>query len=200
MSRARRAAPSPISNAYDPNGHGTHTAGIEAATDPEIGVATHANLIGIRGLPAPGEQRPLHRHSQIVRGIGQRLHPVQIRVGWNHHPGKVPVIGPGLQCLGPPGGQRHHRAAQQPCIRQPRRRQRLGREHQQARRPGAILKHDAQAHAQVSPRPGHKFDRFRCQCHGVVPVCLSACLRAGRHPARISDCQIGSPGAPSWDL
>src|SRR3954470_16090585 len=44
--------------AFDPNGHGTHVAGTAASTNPEIGVATAADLIGIRGLPAAGDPTP----------------------------------------------------------------------------------------------------------------------------------------------
>src|SRR5262249_41521069 len=40
--------------AFDPDGHGTHTAGIEAASDPNIGVAPGASLIGVRALPTAG--------------------------------------------------------------------------------------------------------------------------------------------------
>lgn len=44
--------------AFDPNGHGTHVAGTVASTNPEIGVATAADLIGIRGLPSAGDPNP----------------------------------------------------------------------------------------------------------------------------------------------
>jgi hypothetical protein len=44
----------PSATAFDPNGHGTHTAGIEAASDPNIGVAPGASLIGVRALPTAG--------------------------------------------------------------------------------------------------------------------------------------------------
>src|SRR5439155_22759596 len=44
-----------IAAAFDPDGHGTHVAGIAAASDPNIGVAPAAQLIGIRVVPQPGE-------------------------------------------------------------------------------------------------------------------------------------------------
>ena len=43
---------------FDPNGHGTHVAGTAGSTNPEIGVATAADLVGIRGLPSPGDPTP----------------------------------------------------------------------------------------------------------------------------------------------
>jgi subtilisin family serine protease len=39
--------------AFDPEGHGSHTAGIEASSNPDIGVAYNASLIAVRGLPGP---------------------------------------------------------------------------------------------------------------------------------------------------
>src|SRR5262249_38154301 len=44
-----------IAAAVDPNGHGTHVAAIAPASDPNIGVAPGAQLIGIRAVPQPGE-------------------------------------------------------------------------------------------------------------------------------------------------
>lgn len=44
--------------AFDPNGHGTHVAGSAVSTNPEIGVATAADLIAIRGLPSDGDPTP----------------------------------------------------------------------------------------------------------------------------------------------
>ncbi|MBL8962870.1 MAG: S8 family serine peptidase [Phycisphaerae bacterium] len=44
----------------DPDGHGTHVAGTAAASNPSIGVATKARIIGIRGLPDDNERRPSH--------------------------------------------------------------------------------------------------------------------------------------------
>ncbi len=46
--------------AFDPDGHGTHVSGTAASSNPNIGVATQAGLIGIRGLPSAGENFPLH--------------------------------------------------------------------------------------------------------------------------------------------
>jgi hypothetical protein len=52
------AATSDPAAAFDPNGHGTHVAGTAASTNPEIGVATAADLVGLRGLPSPGDPTP----------------------------------------------------------------------------------------------------------------------------------------------
>ncbi|MCC6428422.1 MAG: S8 family serine peptidase [Phycisphaerales bacterium] len=46
--------------AQDPEGHGTHVAGTAASSNPAIGVATSARIIGIRALPADGERQPGH--------------------------------------------------------------------------------------------------------------------------------------------
>lgn len=43
---------------FDPNGHGSHVAGTAASRNPEIGVATQARLVGIRGLPDDNEPYP----------------------------------------------------------------------------------------------------------------------------------------------
>jgi subtilisin family serine protease len=55
---ATAAASTDPAAAFDPNGHGTHVAGTAASTNPEIGVATDANLVAIRGLPSPGDPTP----------------------------------------------------------------------------------------------------------------------------------------------
>ena len=55
---ASGAATTDPASAEDPNGHGTHVAGIAASTNPEIGVATAADLVAIRGLPSPGDPTP----------------------------------------------------------------------------------------------------------------------------------------------
>lgn len=47
-----------LADAADPSGHGTHVAGIAASSNPQIGVATHASLIGVRVLPAAGQAWP----------------------------------------------------------------------------------------------------------------------------------------------
>jgi len=49
---------SPLTESFDPDGHGSHVAGIAASSNPAIGAATGANLIGIRALLAPGEAAP----------------------------------------------------------------------------------------------------------------------------------------------
>ena len=44
---------------FDPDGHGTHVAGTAGSSNPAIGVATRARLIGVRALPS-GNERPRH--------------------------------------------------------------------------------------------------------------------------------------------
>lgn len=51
----------------DPHGHGSHVAGTATSSNPEIGVATAAGLIGIRGLLADGEAYP--RVDPVLRGL-----------------------------------------------------------------------------------------------------------------------------------
>ncbi len=48
----------PIQDAVDPVGHGSHTSGIVASSNPAIGVAYGAKLVDVRVLPGPNEQRP----------------------------------------------------------------------------------------------------------------------------------------------
>lgn len=46
------------STPFDPDGHGTHVSGTAASTNPQIGVATRARLVGVRALPADDEPFP----------------------------------------------------------------------------------------------------------------------------------------------
>jgi Subtilase family/Bacterial pre-peptidase C-terminal domain len=50
-----------VRDARDPRGHGSHVAGIAASSNPDLGVAPGARLIGIRALPGPGEAWPANR-------------------------------------------------------------------------------------------------------------------------------------------
>jgi hypothetical protein len=47
--------PNFIQDAFDHEGHGSHTSGIAASTNPAIGVAYGANLVDVRVLPDSGE-------------------------------------------------------------------------------------------------------------------------------------------------
>lgn len=47
--------PNFLQDAVDNNGHGTHTSGIEASSNPSIGVAYGASLVDVKVLPDPGE-------------------------------------------------------------------------------------------------------------------------------------------------
>jgi hypothetical protein len=57
---------SPSAQPIDPDGHGTHTAGIEAASDPTYGVAPGASLIGVRALPTDGYDTGLGLYQDSV--------------------------------------------------------------------------------------------------------------------------------------
>ena len=57
-SPATAAGTTDLAAAFDPNGHGTHVAGTVASTNPEVGVATAADLVAVRGLPSPGDATP----------------------------------------------------------------------------------------------------------------------------------------------
>lgn len=47
-----------VNDAFDPDGHGTHTAGTAVSSNPGVGVATRARLIAVRALPADNEPQP----------------------------------------------------------------------------------------------------------------------------------------------
>lgn len=55
---ASSAGSTNVASAVDPDGHGTHVAGIAASSNPDIGVATGARLIAVRALPADNEAQP----------------------------------------------------------------------------------------------------------------------------------------------
>lgn len=57
------------SQAFDPpgQGHGTHVAGTVGSTNPEVGVATGANLIGVRVLLSEGDSQP--QVNPLVAGL-----------------------------------------------------------------------------------------------------------------------------------
>jgi hypothetical protein len=57
------------SQAFDPpgEGHGTHVAGTVGSTNPEIGVATATNLIGVRALLSEGDSQP--QVNPLVAGL-----------------------------------------------------------------------------------------------------------------------------------
>lgn len=67
----RNAATNPgdttLAGAIDPEGHGTHVAGTVASTNPEIGVASGADLIGVRVLPSNSEPSP--RFDPVIAGL-----------------------------------------------------------------------------------------------------------------------------------
>jgi hypothetical protein len=55
---ASSAGSTKVTDAFDPDGHGTHTAGTAVSSNPNIGVATGAKLIAVRALPAANEAQP----------------------------------------------------------------------------------------------------------------------------------------------
>ena len=64
-------------DAIDPNGHGTHTSGTEASTNPDIGVAYGANLVGIRGLPTAGYDTTTPQFDTVANGLAWVLNHYQ---------------------------------------------------------------------------------------------------------------------------
>ncbi len=54
-------------------------------------------------------ERPLHRCGQVARRVCHRLHPVQPGIVRHRDPRQIAVIGPCLQRLRPPAGDRQHR-------------------------------------------------------------------------------------------
>jgi len=50
----------PLSLAIDPDGHGSHTAGISASSNANIGVAYGSKIVAIRAIPAGNEALPSH--------------------------------------------------------------------------------------------------------------------------------------------
>jgi hypothetical protein len=69
-------------NAFDPEGHGTHVAGIAASSNPDIGVAPGASLVGIRALPAPGENLPVNEDpiANALQWVADHYQQFNIRV------------------------------------------------------------------------------------------------------------------------
>ena len=56
--RSGRPGNTDVSAARDPDGHGTHVAGIALSSNPEIGVAPAADLVAIRALPDGSDALP----------------------------------------------------------------------------------------------------------------------------------------------
>ncbi len=79
---------------FDHNGHGTHTAGTEASTNPDIGVATHATLIGVHGQPDPGESVP-QNVDPVAAGLQWVINSVE-----NGNPYNIRVVNMSLGVLG----------------------------------------------------------------------------------------------------
>lgn len=64
----------------DPDGHGTHVAGTAGSSNPAIGVATAARLIGVRALPS-GNDRPRHDTvAEALRWVADNQARFNIRV------------------------------------------------------------------------------------------------------------------------
>jgi Subtilase family/FG-GAP-like repeat len=58
--------PAQMVSSFDPNGHGSHVSGTIGSTNPAIGVATGADLIGVRVLTKTGENP---RHDPLLNGL-----------------------------------------------------------------------------------------------------------------------------------
>ena len=110
------------------------------------------------------DQRPFHRAAQIVCRVGDRLDPPGRCVVWQHHPGKIAVIGPRLQrCRTTRGNDKNRIAAKRQQIGQALRGQGFGCKYKN--RSGA-QKHYGNAHAQVRPCTCKLFGDVRTKCHG----------------------------------
>ena len=131
------------------------------------------------GVAAPaGGERALHRLGQVIRWIGDRLHPVEPRIARKDHPRQIAVIGPRLQRFGPARSNGQVKLSRQrPQHRQPRRRNRLGRDHQRAARPR--LQHHRHPHAQVGAGTGEQFSEIGREGHGRLPVRAAASVADG---------------------
>jgi hypothetical protein len=109
-------------------------------------------------------QRPLHRRPQIVRRVGKRPQPGQVRVNRGHDPGKIAVIGARLQRLGPPRGDGKLWLPEGAQIRQPGSIQRLDGRHQCG--PAGSRQNDRHAHAQITFGAGQAFGGGKREAHG----------------------------------
>lgn len=71
-----------VNAAFDPEGHGTHVAGIAASSNPDLGVAPSARLIGVRALPSDGEALPAGRDPLLdaLQWVLQHVQDYNIRV------------------------------------------------------------------------------------------------------------------------
>lgn len=60
-------SPNSVGGAFDLDGHGSHTAGIAASSNPDIGVAYASKIVSVKVLASPGEKQL--GGSPLVRGL-----------------------------------------------------------------------------------------------------------------------------------
>ncbi len=86
---------SSVANAVDNDGHGTHTSGIAASADPNIGVAYGANLIDVKVIADSGETQlsgdPLLRGLEFVQDFANQFNikVVSMSLGYSTSSGGV---------------------------------------------------------------------------------------------------------------
>jgi hypothetical protein len=116
-----------------------------------------------------GPERALHRHGEIVGRIGDAPHPGKAGVRRHDDPCEIAVVGPRLQRLGPPRGDRQHRRPRLPQQREPVVAQRLGGRDDGA--PAFRAENDREADAEIGPRPGEAFGEGGSEGHVRPLIC-----------------------------
>ena len=117
---------------------------------------------------APRRERPLHREGEIGRGVGRRPHPAEVGVRGQRHAREVAVVGPRLQRLGAPAGDREVDRPERPEVGEPLGRRRLGGEREH--RAVAVAQRDGDAHPQIGARARQRLERRKAEAHPFPPA------------------------------